>query len=136
VVRALLERLISATPGRLSIHELAADQLPVDQLAPLLLHAVMSGVVEIHASPAPFTTTLGERPLASPLARLQVQGKELISTCDHRCISIADEVGRGVLIAADGTRTVSEIAAQVGGEEATVLEHLQLLARQALLLRA
>jgi ubiquinone/menaquinone biosynthesis C-methylase UbiE len=117
LVLGFLQALIDATPDRVSLEQLASDALPADQLAPLLLHGLMSGVVEIHTLPAPFTTTVDERPHASALARIQAEEREMISTLDHRCFTLADDAVRAVLLAADGTRSVGEML-RCGMEEA------------------
>ena len=143
LAKAVLEILASAFPARRSTLELV-DEMRRQQpglaansdeaVLAILVHAVMSGVVEIHARRAPFTTTVMEKPLASPLARLQIARGESVSTLNHRTIEIADESERRILPLLDGTRSLSEIAGALGLEESDVRDKLRSLASLSLLL--
>jgi hypothetical protein len=85
-------------------------------------------------APRRFATAPGERPLAYPLARLQARESADVTTLRHTRLTILDEVGRAILVACDGTRSVSDLAAAFGAE--VVAGALEQLAANALLLPA
>ena len=143
LVKAVIEIPAGIFPSRLSATELTEEirrrhpDLAAnlgEQFLAVLLHAAMSGVVEIHSRRAPFTTTISDKPLASPLARYQLVRNESIATLDHRTIEIADESARRILPLLDGTHGISEIAAALNLEESPLREKLRTFAAQALLM--
>ena len=77
----------------------------------------MAGVVTVHAGAAPFSTSISERPEASPLARRQAAQGEKVSTLDHRLLTISDEPTRNLLKLLDGSRNVAEVARALAMEE-------------------
>jgi cyclopropane fatty-acyl-phospholipid synthase-like methyltransferase len=142
LTQTVIETLRRAHPGRRTAAEICqetqrgdagADAQVQTEIARILLFGVTSGVVEIHAGPAPYVTEISERPIASPLARHQHERGETLANLDHRPTAIGSESARQVLPLLDGTRTVAEIAAQLGMPAASVLEDLRTLAALALL---
>jgi methyltransferase-like protein len=69
-----------------------------------LLQAYSAGYVEFHVHQPPFVTDVSERPVASLLARLQLQHDPVVATLRHHTLRIEDEVGRHLVMLLDGTR--------------------------------
>jgi methyltransferase-like protein/2-polyprenyl-3-methyl-5-hydroxy-6-metoxy-1,4-benzoquinol methylase len=74
------------------------------KLASLLLRAYAGGVVSLHVSPPQAAARPGERPLASPLARLQSVTSDRLTNLRHHTISIADSLSHCFLRLLDGSR--------------------------------
>ena len=100
-LREGLDRLIARWPGRLRCGELFDDPPHLQALFGLF----DAGLIELHATDAPFALEAGERPLASSLARMQLAlGWPAISTLDHRTLAMPDPRARAFLTLLDGTR--------------------------------
>jgi hypothetical protein len=77
-----------------------------------LLKLFARGYIRFHHDPAPYSLSAGERPKFSPLARAMLaDGEAFVSTLDHRFMKIEQSELKALLLAADGTRTLAEIAA-------------------------
>lgn len=75
-----------ATTGERALAE-ADDPQP---LAEVLLRAALSDILELSVEPPPFATTVSERPVASPLARLMAPGTMPVINLRHRIIATSD----------------------------------------------
>lgn len=143
VAKTIFETLRRAHPGRRTASELreearrqnytSAANLDAEFTA-VLLHTVMSGLVEIHSGPASCATEISERPQASPLARYQVEHGGTLSTLHHRTFNLTSESGRRILPLLDGAHTIPAIAEVLGLPETVIREELRVLAANALLL--
>jgi methyltransferase-like protein len=106
---AVLSRLGDAQPS-------GANQ---DSLAAPLLQCFLSGLVELHLRPPRFVLELSERPLASPLARLQAHNSERVTNLRHYTVQL-NALDRQVLQQLDGghdrTSLVERLADSVAGE--------------------
>ncbi|HEX7811316.1 MAG TPA: class I SAM-dependent methyltransferase [Burkholderiales bacterium] len=104
-----------------SKQEAAAKGYPADEstaenfLAGEILTAIGSGLVEWRISEAPYTTTIGPRPAASPLARLQATQEYRATNLRGEMITL-DEIHRQTLRQLDGSRTVAEVVEAMVGE--------------------
>lgn len=109
-------------------------------LARFLYHSYSAGVVDFTTRPVHTLDRPGERPLASPLARLQAGRGTRLTTLRHESVEVDDAAGLSLLRLLDGTRTRAQIVAALtdaGVEEispARVDEKLEELARLGLLL--
>jgi methyltransferase-like protein len=73
-----------------------------DVLAEATLHCFLSNVVELHVQPPPFVLDVAERPVASPLARLQAAREQSrVTSLSHRSVEL-DVIDRVVLRRLDG----------------------------------
>jgi SAM-dependent methyltransferase len=80
-----------------------------------LLRLYSDWFVDLGTGPHPFARGIGDRPQLSPIIRGQfVRGESIIITLGLVQISITQPELRALLFAADGTRTVDEIAALPG----------------------
>jgi methyltransferase-like protein/protein-L-isoaspartate O-methyltransferase len=112
-VRALLETLVASAPAALSFTELRhqLDEKALRRpLASLLTDAYVSSVVSLHLHPPAMATHAGERPEASPLARLQAATQEDVTGLLHARVRLADPNARRLLALVDGTRDRAALA--------------------------
>lgn len=72
-------------------------------LEELVLQCWMGGLIEAHVHVVPFVLEVSERPLASPLARLQADGDGLLTNLRHLSVRL-DDFDRLVLHQLDGNR--------------------------------
>jgi methyltransferase-like protein len=85
------------------------------QLSEALLQAHLADYVEFHAYQAPFVTSVSEQPMASALARLQLQRGIAISTLRHQSIKVEGALSRNLILLLDGTRDRSALLCDLGG---------------------
>jgi SAM-dependent methyltransferase len=105
---AALSALADLEPFREPVATFFAD--PKQRMA--LLRFYSDWFVDLGIGPQPFAREIGERPKLSPLIRAQfVRGETTIITLGLVQLSITQPELRALLLAADGTRTINEIAA-------------------------
>ena len=117
-VVAALVRLGHAWPAAVGVAELLDDAADADgrtAVCEALLHGAIRGIVWPHAHPSALDLQAGERPRASPLARLQAREGEPVTTLRHNSINVADELDRRVLALLDGTRDRAALGAELAG---------------------
>jgi methyltransferase-like protein len=73
-------------------------------LAEILLQTHAAGLASLQVHAPKCATEVSERPVASPLARLQLQSGSTVTTLRHENIVVQDLVGRRLLLLLDGTR--------------------------------
>jgi SAM-dependent methyltransferase len=74
-----------------------------------LLHAASVPVLDLWATPPRFVSKVSERPMASPLCRLQIQQGDIVTTLHHLMLRVEDAPSRHLLTLLDGTRTKEEL---------------------------
>jgi SAM-dependent methyltransferase len=136
IARSALRKLAEAAPRALPFAQLAAGA-PSAASAELAseitdLWVSLDGI-DLHDHDPPFAPTPSERSRACPLARWQVVRGEPITNRWHQEVVLPEPAVRAVLARADGTRTISELAADIQSSEEIVGACLDLLARSALL---
>jgi hypothetical protein len=82
-------------------------------LCDILWQLYGANLVELHLTPSRFVLESSERPLASPLARLQMQRSPVVTSLRHTSVSIPDEFGRRLLELLDGTRDRPALLAEL-----------------------
>ena len=97
----------------------------------LLRLYVSSRLIELHATPPAFTVVVSERPVASPLARLQARESTDVTNLRHEPVRLGD-AERVLLAHLDGTRSRDEVLALVN-DRSTGEAVLDQFARRALL---
>lgn len=114
---AALRRIGERWPAAAWLHELGTEQpAPPEELALLgeaLLACFAANLVRLHACPPAVATVPGERPRASPLARLQAADRELITTLRHTSVRLEDELGWVLVTLLDGTRDRAQLLAEL-----------------------
>lgn len=79
----------------------------------ILLQIFGSDLVAFYLHEPTFAAQQSERPMVSPIARLQAQNNDLVSTLRHSAIGIQDDVIRNLLILLDGTRTRASVTREI-----------------------
>lgn len=150
IVRAVMAQLTEIWPRSLAFPELLervrsrlgrSDPQDPRALGEILLRTCQAGLVELHVHQPRFTLGPGERPLASPLARLQLHSSDMIATLRHTRVQIEGAIERQLLLLADGTRDRSALLEELNAFAAPRListqeleEALAKITRLALLL--
>jgi SAM-dependent methyltransferase len=121
IAKAALVELAIRWPGRLPFAELArlaaarldreATDDDQEQLRQFLSAVWMAELVALHGDLPRYVATISERPVASPLARIQLRTGPFASTLLHTSMRFDDEPSRRMVQLLDGTRTVDEVAA-------------------------
>jgi SAM-dependent methyltransferase len=123
LTRAALCALVERWPEDLSFGELfevARIQSTLGHDAPAarksladeLLQLYAAGIVQLRTWTPPVTSTVGDRPQASALARLQAASGDTVTTLLHQPMKI-DGFDRALISLLDGTRDVATLAAAV-----------------------
>jgi SAM-dependent methyltransferase len=113
VVLRIMHRLVEAWPAAVPFSALSdsESQLTTDLK---VIHALYSsGLIEIRTVPPTFVIAASERPVASPLARLQAIRNVPITTLRHTTIVTSGDVERRLISLLDGTRTRAELYAEL-----------------------
>jgi methyltransferase-like protein/SAM-dependent methyltransferase len=90
-------------------HSREADSEEAQTLAEVILKTYGAGVAEFRLHEPKFALIPGERPLASPLARLQAQQGSMITSLLYNSVKLDDLLGRKLLLLLDGTRDRSAL---------------------------
>ena len=107
-----IERVASVHPRRVQLAEVTSDP----EHLRVILQLFAEWYVNLHPGPTPFPLEPGVRPATSPLVRgMLAMGEATICTLDHGVLKIEQPELRALLLAADGTRTVAEIASAETG---------------------
>jgi hypothetical protein len=126
-----LARAAAAYPQRVALDDLTQDPA----LRRVVLQLFCEWYVNLHLEPAPFPDRPGDNPQTSPLIRgLLSLGDVMVSTLDHGLLKVEQPELRRLLMAADGSRSVAEIAkADTGIPPEDIEAALTASARRALL---
>jgi SAM-dependent methyltransferase len=145
-----LQRAASAWPAAVWVRDLfgpEAGDAERSALCDALLRSYAANLVALHVHPPRLTTTPGDAPRTSALARHQAREGDVLTNLRHASVRIEDDLGRRLVTLLDGTRDRASLAAQlraflldrgepVPAELAEALDRsLQGLARLALLER-
>jgi predicted methyltransferase family protein/protein-lysine methyltransferase-like protein len=119
-VRAAMHALADAWPQAIAFPALVEAAVGDTDLSPdyvaerlrdVLLQAYLARVVTLAGCAPPLVATVGERPIASPLARAQqAAGASVVSTLAHTNIRLEEDLGPRLLPLLDGTRTRAQLA--------------------------
>ncbi len=114
LVKAAFVRIGASWPRALSIAELVEDPgaargKPIDArdvraLCDALLRSYAGNLVQLHLYPPILALEAGERPIASPLARLQARSGPVVTNLRHASVRLEDDLGRHLITLLDGTR--------------------------------
>jgi len=115
-VRKLLDALVANQPAAYEIASLE-ETLHVGPfprpLEDVLADAYRWAIIDLHVHPSGLTILASDRPVASPLARLQARTNDTVTTLLHTQIAIADVNALRLLPLVDGTRDRAALAAAV-----------------------
>jgi SAM-dependent methyltransferase len=131
VARAAMLRLSESWPLPLQFRELGADAS--DWMASFFLQLYAAGMLEMHSTPAPFVLHGGERPVASRLARLQLERGHVVTNLRHASVNLEDAMARRFVQALDGTRDRAALAREMGADIDLIDRNLAKMGQLALL---
>lgn len=135
---AALERLTSFWPKRVSFPELlaacGAGEEKTADLCQILMGCYSAGIIDAHMDAPHFVRNAGERPVLSPLARLQLADDEITPNLCHALVRIPDEKCRHMAQLLDGSRDRATLARELNITEETVENYLTELGGMALML--
>jgi len=115
-VRKLLDALVARHPATFEIASLHGrlDLGPLSaRLDAILTNAHDAGIVELHVQPPSLTVEPLDRPVASPLARLQARSGDRVTTLLHMAVAIGDRNALQLLPLIDGTRDRAALVSAV-----------------------
>lgn len=105
---AAIARVAAVHPQRLAISGLTDNP----EHLRVIVQLFAEWYVNLYPDPAPFPLGPSEKPSSSPLVRGMLGlGETMLCTLDHTVLKIEQPELRALLMAADGTRTIAEIAA-------------------------
>jgi hypothetical protein len=115
LVKDVLCFLASRWPGSVPVAGLPLGGYPPEDAADMLMRLVEAEAIELWQQPPRVATAIGDRPAASPLARLQLSlGLTMVTNQRHQSIDLPDESGRALISLLDGTRDREALAAAMG----------------------
>jgi len=127
LLQAALDTLEEASPRVLALDELIARMgarpggQPVTDLPhELAWGAACAGVIQLHVHAPRLAATPGERPVASALARLELEGGEFVTNLRHDTVHLDDDIARRLLPLLDGTRDRAALVATLGDSLRTI----------------
>ncbi len=113
LVLHLMHTLMNIWPRAISFQELAPQQADPNEVCEILHGLFSAGLVEARIASPALAVTPGERPLASPLARLQAVGGLPLTTLRHMTIVTGGGLENRLIALLDGTRTRSDLLAEL-----------------------
>jgi SAM-dependent methyltransferase len=126
IVKAAMVELAARHPGRVAFAELVRlaarrlDREPQPDDAPRLadwLTAVwMAELIALHGHCPRYAEAVSERPVASPLARIQVRTGEFGATLLHESMRFDDPTARKLVQLLDGTRDLDQLVTDLLAE--------------------
>jgi SAM-dependent methyltransferase len=115
LVKDVLCFLASRWPGSVPVAGLPLGGYPPQDAADMLMRLVEAEAIELWQQPPRVATAIGERPVASPLARCQLSlGLPMVTNQRHQSIDLPDQSGRALVSLLDGTRDREALAAAMG----------------------
>ena len=109
---AAFHRIVAAQPGRIPLSEI----IELDDWRDAFLKMLAASLIDLHSGPAPFVATVGDRPETSRFARFAIgEGSAKLPRLDHADVKVERDDLRALLVAANGERTIAEIARAVDG---------------------
>jgi hypothetical protein len=115
----LLRRIGKANPGSIPL----AGEIASPEIGDTILRFYLMGWLSLHSEPFPFTLTPGERPVASPLARLQaMRGETRVATLHHKTLELTDAAAGHFITLLDGTRSRRDLAIEMARFTGTPLD--------------
>jgi hypothetical protein len=106
---ARAHQLLGASAGSLKF-----DSEEARLLTEVILKAYGAGVVELRLHEPTFSLKPGERPVASPLARLQAQKGSMVTSLLYNTVKFEDSLARQLLSLLDGTRDRETLSKEFG----------------------
>jgi SAM-dependent methyltransferase len=112
LVSRALEHVGRSWPGAVWVRDLIPeDATEADRMAVCgaVLRCYAANLLQLHAMPPPLTTSVSERPEASPLARHQARSGQLVTNLRHASVRLEDDLGRRLVVLLDGRRDRAQL---------------------------
>jgi hypothetical protein len=109
-------RAAEAWPAAVWVRDLVGPEAGAAErtaLCDALLRSYAANLVVLHVHPPRLTTTPGDAPRTSPLARHQARGGPVVTNLRHASVRIEDDLGRRLVTLLDGTRDRAALAADL-----------------------
>jgi len=109
--------LFDSTLRYLSARNVALEGPPEDDadwLADMILKMYVANFVELRTHQPAFVLTVSNRPVASPIARIQLRSGHFATNLRHASVEIDDAPGRLLVSLLDGTRDRARLLADMG----------------------
>jgi len=109
---AVAERLEEMWPREAHFEDLlgaARRQETREDLAKILIGIAAMGLVEFRTRRTPAAARLSEKPTASPLARIEAEDGDVITTLLHQSMQLEDASSKKFILLLDGTRTHGDL---------------------------
>ncbi len=108
LLASAIARVAALHPQRVPISEISDDP----EHLRVILQLFVEWYVSLYPNPAPFPAVPSDKPCSSSLVRGMLGlGETMLCTLDHTVLKIEQPELRALLMAADGERTIAEIAA-------------------------
>jgi hypothetical protein len=109
LVHQMLLWLAELSPRNVTMDDIArwrTQHTPNDarRLEPLLAELFVGGVIDLSLHPVPLVTTVSERPLASPVARVMARTRQRVVNLRHEMVNLSDPAAHQLVQLLDGTR--------------------------------
>jgi hypothetical protein len=101
------------------------EEAAAEEISELVLGLFSSGIGIGCMSAPRFTCETRERPVATPLARLQARQGKLVTNLRHRTVQLAEELPLHVLTLLDGTRDRRALQREIAEFKGTVEPELR-----------
>jgi hypothetical protein len=121
-----LARLGAAWPAAVPVAELGGVE-------EAMLRGYAANLVQLHVWAPAVASTPSDRPVASPLARLQAARGTRVTTLRHATVEVPDELGRRLIGLLDGSRDRAALLRELSRPADELERSLQGLARIAVL---
>jgi hypothetical protein len=111
-----LQRAARAWPAAVWVRDLLgpeAGDAERTALCDALLRSYAANLVALHVHPPRLTTTPGDAPQTSALARHQAREGDTVTNLRHVSVRVEDDLGRRLLTLLDGTRDRAALAAEL-----------------------
>ena len=89
-------------------------QLERHEFAGFLATSHAMGYVDLHTWGPPMATAVSDRPVASALARIEIERRDQVTSLRHRQVEIDDPIAAAAIARLDGTRDLAAILEAVG----------------------
>jgi hypothetical protein len=113
LVLNVMHALVDAWPRAIFFQDLPGAQSTSDDLVEIVCSLYSSGLVEMRTASPNIVVVPGERPTASPLARLQAANSRPITTLRHVTIVTTGGIENRLITLLDGTRTREDLFAEL-----------------------
>ena len=134
VTIAALDRIAKAWPSTIAFDQLADDPDGRASLEPILERFFAAGLIDAHATARRCPQQLSAKPEVWSYARAQAESERVLTPLTLVGVSVEDSNVRKLVLLADGTRTMDELAEALG-DRAGVERALTGAARMGFLVR-